>query len=62
MSTATAITVNRKIAKKKVVRNFLSMYQSSFFIPVTRRCGVFFVQCQKYIKTCCDVVITLYAL
>ena len=31
MSTATAITVKRNMAKKKVVRNFLSMYQSSFF-------------------------------
>jgi hypothetical protein len=31
-STTTAITVNRNMAKKKVVRNFLSMYQSIFFI------------------------------
>jgi hypothetical protein len=26
------MTAKRNIAKKKVVRNFLSMYQSSFFI------------------------------
>src|SRR6476619_2646764 len=31
-STATAITVKRNIEKKKVVRNFLSMYQSIFFM------------------------------
>jgi hypothetical protein len=33
-STTTAITVNRNMAKKNVVRNFLSMYQSIFFIPL----------------------------
>ena len=32
MSTATAITVKRNIEKKKVVKKFLSMYQSIFFM------------------------------
>jgi hypothetical protein len=31
-STTIAITAKRKMAKKKVVKNFFSMYQSSFFI------------------------------
>ena len=34
MSTTIAIMANRNMAKKKVVKNFFSMYQSIFFMMV----------------------------
>ena len=36
-STTTAMMVNRNMAKKKVVKNFFSMYQSIFFIRLTTK-------------------------
>ena len=49
-STTTAITVNKNIAKKKVVKKFLSIYQSSFFISlkvVTKIIGGDKAKCEK---------------
>ena len=39
-SITTAIMVNKKIAKKKVVKNFFNMYQSIFFMAISKDNGL----------------------
>jgi hypothetical protein len=42
--------VNKKIAKKKVVKNFFNMYQSIFFMAISKDNGLAAAQLKNLVK------------